>query len=249
MAQRRSKYIHRRGIVFQLRLPIPKNLHQAFEREELRWSLHTSNLEIAEMLALKARLAFLELCCRIRLMSSHTQTDIQKLVQEFYERLLSEAKHDPTPTYGIPPNDHIAYQDEHDDNYIAGRQLEADLNDYSTATKEKARAALKQSELFPSGLDSQKFLALCNGITRAEIELARYHSFRRKELILPYEPSDALFRNNKDAPLQSIAKTKSTISCTLTVSSPQLMYHLIVRFLGLVGACSGPDVGGWCCTV
>jgi len=33
------------------------------------------------------------------------------------------------------------------------------------------------------------------------------------------------------------------------MSSPQLMYHLIVRFLGLVGACSGPDVGGWCCTV
>ncbi|MCF6291821.1 MAG: hypothetical protein L3J04_00350 [Robiginitomaculum sp.] len=92
MGMHSARYMSRRGRLFQLRVPIPKDLHHRFNRKELRWSLQTADRNIARRRTLRASLAFVELCDTIRIMSELSNSKIKTLVQELFDVLVSEHK-------------------------------------------------------------------------------------------------------------------------------------------------------------
>ena len=212
MTQRLSKYLRRRGATYQLRIPIPKDLHAVFDRKELRWSLRTKERSQAENRALRARLVFLELCDSIRYDMTITKADIKELVVSLYARSVSA---DPPPvavTDDYPGRWH-GYQQMLTDDFITDLEAQRSTGQYDDEIIAVAKAELLRSGMSNSEVNhlvqskSPAFSVLCGGVARAKIEHARFIAYRRTESLLDYQPKDELFHGlSPTDTLQSIAK-------------------------------------------
>ena len=89
------RYLCRRGETYQLRFPIPKDLQRRFGRKELRWSLETKNLRMAELRVWRSAIFFDNLCSKVRIMKQISEQQIRTLVANFFEEL--KASYQPPP--------------------------------------------------------------------------------------------------------------------------------------------------------
>jgi len=191
VARRTASHLSRRGSIYQLRLPIPTDLHEIFGRKELRWSLQTSHAPTAKKLTLRARLVFLSMCSNIRTMPDLSKNIIPTLVQQFYKDLVAV---DPTPN-NLSVREAERAASEHGritEEIVDHLQLEIDHHVYSERTVKLAEQTLARNGIGRGDVSKEVFSALCNGVARAELEFTRFLDFRQHEPILPYVPIDPL---------------------------------------------------------
>jgi len=100
------RYLSMRGEVYQLRIPVPKDLHDRIRRKELRWSLETKHRRTAEYRTWKASVHFGDLCDFIRIMNDLSNDDVKALVLEFFGQLKASFKLTPA----MADKDKVAYE-------------------------------------------------------------------------------------------------------------------------------------------
>lgn len=201
----RTPYLATRGATFQLRLPIPTDLHRRFGRKELRWSLHTRTPVIAREKTMQAALHFSQLCAHIRSMPNLQPTDISAIAQRFYASLV--ANHElPGPI----ASEDLRRFDYHQAGYSTEliRLLEDQIacRDYATETRYAADRALAMVNQRLEDLSTNEQQQVLEGVARTLAEHVRFTRFRQRTALDPYTPADPLLRD----PLQVIASAPAS---------------------------------------
>lgn len=215
MNLRGVKYVVRRGDGFQLRIPIPKDLHEKLGRKELRWSLRTESRRVAAQKAFRAALVFCELCDTLRRMEPLTETKINRMIQAFYATICSAY----VPSSYSSHREKAAAinaQEVAADNALSDLENQRELGQYTEQTIEKARALAVSFGIDFDQVSLSRQHQILEGIVRAYVEQYRYVEHRRNSLIDSYEPADSLFAimlegaEPAEPGVQSIATTSQT---------------------------------------
>jgi len=210
MGMHSARYMCRRGGIFQVRIPIPKDLHHRFNRKELRWSLQTSDRQLARRRTLRASLAFEEICDTIRLMNELSHSKIKELVRGLFGALVSE--HKLTPAIHSFDLDSEEYeQSALVQDMLRDLKEQIETRSYSKGIRTEANRRLITKGIQFDNLGEKTQAGLLEGLTRAKIEYIRYTEHRRKTALDSYYPHDQTFTQET---LQSIANVQ--IPQTLT---------------------------------
>lgn len=202
----RTPYLGKRGETFQLRLPIPTDLHRRFGKKELRWSLHTREPRIARQKTMQAALHFSRLCDQIRRMPALQPTDIATIAQRFYATLI--ANHQlPGPIASDDLDGFEYHQAGHAEEFVRRLEDQIERRDYADETRFAADRALAMVNRRYDELSATEQRQVLEGVARTLIEHVRYTRFRQRTGVDPYTPADPLLRNSaqEDAPLPPLA--------------------------------------------
>lgn len=220
MSRRRVQHLVKRNGTYQIRLPIPLKLQDAFDRKELRWSARTHDSRVASQRALEATLAFRRFCDKMIAMKDLSSDDAKTLARKFYDELVAgfRLKRTQDP-------DQAAYE-----NGLQGVLVEDAVKEFneqletrcfSDETKILAakRLGIASSDL--AGIDDQILDRLYEAVVRARREFAHYALFRRTNTLSDYEPEDPLF-----AAIPSVAAVQSSAATPegLTISETLELY-------------------------
>jgi len=189
------RYLSIRGEVYQLRLPVPKDLHDRIRRKELRWSLETKHRRTAEYRTWKASVHFGDLCDFIRIMHDLSNDDVKTFILEFFGQLKASFKLTPA----MADEDRAAYEIEqkaHSENAIAiwKEQLETSL--FGQDIEREVDRLLKTHGLKDTDVNTDQRLRLKHGVVRAKIEFQRYVAAMNLDPFAEYGPSDKLFKGH-----------------------------------------------------
>lgn len=233
-----SKYLQRRGDVYQLRLPIPNDLKAIVGRSELRRSLRTKDKTEAENLTWRGALAFRDLCNKLRTMPSLPTEEIKQLIQSFFNELVSQ------PEYKVgdnswPGNMHILQLDPGD----VVTQLSS--GKFGDGLMEKADYCISKHGHQFNDLSEEQQILLTRGMARAELELQRYRHAKAIDPMVEYLPSDDWFKTEANAlQLQSIANPKQKGADSLQGGEGGSLSEIVEEFLG-AGENKGIDKRKW----
>ncbi len=151
VTRRRVPYLMLRGTTYQVRLPIPKRMHDLFGRKEIQRSLHTRDPSVARCLALQAGSRFIDLCDSIVAMGEVSESDINKLIDGFFRTLVAN--------HSVPdPVEPGAYDWDMNRQSAAAEEMQAELaamaahRDYSSDIKQEASNLLDAIGTEPADL-------------------------------------------------------------------------------------------------
>lgn len=203
----RTPYLSRRGETFQLRLPIPTDLHHRFGRKELRWSLHTREPRTAREKTMQAALHFSRLCDQIRRMPTLQPTDIAAIAQRFYATLIAEHR-----LPGAVASEDIDGFEYHQSGYAQERvrylEDQIERRDYTDETRFAADRALAMVDRRFKDLSMNEQQQVLESVARTLAEHVRFTRFRQKTGLDPYTPADPLLRE----PMQLSAALPAPVS-------------------------------------
>lgn len=93
MTGARPTHLVKRGTVYYVRLPIPKDLQSRFQRNEIVRSFEVKCPTEARRTVHKISFEFVCLCTTLRSMNTKPSINAEELIQDFYGKLI--ATHDP----------------------------------------------------------------------------------------------------------------------------------------------------------
>lgn len=209
------RYMSVRGEVFQLRLPVPTDLHHRICRKELRWSLETKHRRLAEYRTWKASVHFQDLCDYIRIMHDLSNDDVKDLILEFFGQLKSSFKLAPA----MSDRDRVAYdieQQAHSEHAVAMWKEQIETGIFDQKAEFDVGRLLNAHGLKLSDLRTDQLLRLKHGVVRAKIEFQRYVAEMNLDPFAEYDPSDKLFIGHrliepKSPPISVAAKSLDQI--------------------------------------
>ncbi len=207
----RTSYLAMRGAMFQLRLPIPSDLHCSFGRKELRWSLQTRDPKSARRRTLRATLFFQDLCSHIRRMPTAQPADIASITHRFYASLMADH-----PLPGPIAADELDRVEYHQagiaEELASGYHDQIERRDYSTEIRRGAEEAMAQAGGHFGDLTPNEKQQLLEGVARATIEYVRYTRFRQASALDPYEASDHLFERSSGLQASALAAPRQALA-------------------------------------
>jgi len=187
------RYLSRRGEVYQLRLPVPKDVQLRMGRSELRWSLGTKHKRTAEMRTWKAALIFEQLCYAVRIMPELTTDQIRTLIRNFFESL--KASFEPPEQISGSELQHLTHEQE-----VLGGDAQLDWNDqlstrnFDSAVSRQAETLLSSQGEQLSDLPVTHKDMLLQGIVRAHLEFQNYVRNQSDDPLAEFVPEDTFFR-------------------------------------------------------
>lgn len=193
MSLRGTKYIHRRGNTFQLRLPIPLDIQAKLNRKELRWSLGTGDASIAKRKAFRATLLFMELCDSVRSMQEISDAKAHEIISAFY-RLLVQSY---TPPAIWKPKSADLQAHEHldaADNFAVDFQEQLNEGSLTEAQLAPVREITKGQGVSLEKLSPERQLMILSGIAKAYFENVRFLEHVSGSSPQPYAAKDELFK-------------------------------------------------------
>lgn len=189
------RYLSMRGEVYQLRIPVPKDLHDRIRRKELRWSLETKHRRTAEYRTWKASVHFGDLCDFIRIMNDLSNDDVKALVLEFFGQLKASFKLTPA----MADKDKVAYEIEQEslsEDAVAIWKDQLETSVFGQEIEQEVDSLLGTHGFKGVDLDTDQQLRLKHGVVRAKIEFQRYVAKMNLDPFAEYDPSDKLFKGH-----------------------------------------------------
>ncbi|WP_340693236.1 DUF6538 domain-containing protein [Hyphomonas sp.] len=240
MSRRGHKYLCRRGDIFQLRLPVPKELHLKLRRKELRWTLGTEDKRKAIRMSLQAALAFHDLCDNLRRMKDVSQDLAEQIARKFYEELCAAW----SPYQDVHPADYKRLLNK---NGAARADLFASLEDQIVRRDfppSEWESAKVRTEAFGKNFDhlsKLEQLQVLEGMAKARIEFLNFDEAREVSLLDAYQPKDILFASA--SPVQSIA-IGTSVQPNLTTDDPSRHLSMLVAVFLERGSADGISGSG-----
>lgn len=193
MNLRGLKYVERRGDIFQLRIPVPKDLQERIGRKEIRWTLNTSERSPAARRAMRAALVFHELCDNLRSMPDLSENTTKQIIQRFYEKLCESYQ----PIIGKTAEQKEAIeagQMAAAEDAMADIMSQLDSGTYGGFIQSEAMRQITQAGIDHTTLSPISIRRIEEGVARAYVEQNKFVEFRRRTLLDEYIPADSLFR-------------------------------------------------------
>lgn len=185
MTGRRPPYLFRRGALYYLRLPIPKDLQALFGRTEIRRSLKTADAQEASYHAHFAAFNFGTFCRRIRNMTNSMDLDVPRMVQNFLSELMNAVSPE------LPTSDY----DWHEVEY--GEEIELDriermisIQRFDRDVEHNAVKLLNGIDLTMDQVPAAQRRQLLDGIARAQREAIYYQKHVRTQPFSTYSFHD-----------------------------------------------------------
>ena len=194
MSIRGTKYIIRHGDLFQLRLPIPKDLQDKLRRKELRRSLKTGDAPTAKRRAFRATLLFMELCDSVRLMQDVSAAKAHEIIAAFYTLLVQA--YTPPASWKKEPFDHFLNdQISAADNYAVDFAQRVKNKEQTKTDLTRARDLLAKFGMDFDKLPTERQEQIWQGMYRAYSENVRFLEFALSASTDGYAATDEMFKH------------------------------------------------------
>lgn len=192
-ARRKSSYLSRRGGIYYLRVRVPHDLVERVGRFEIRRSLGVARFDQARLLAAKYAARVFEVFEMIKT-EPYSKAETAKLVQSIFADLLLKIERRPFAYETCDSDEELAAQISLSEEWEEKLQHAAIKPGTDGLKIEATKDLLVRQVHGFEKLAPEQQQDLVAGVMRALMEQQRLFRFRLTEQLLPYEPTDPLFK-------------------------------------------------------